>query len=120
MGAWWPGFGYFEKYDTYTLGRFRHIGEQLRLNVPINPDLKVSLVQGFGTGRDGAFSYGTAASSPLYASKVGAVLLAYGDLRVAYKKFLDVGLHYNNEWTRDPYLTAAGRRERRQSVYSSR
>ena len=106
MGAWWPGFGYFEKYDTFTLGRFRHIGEQLRLTVPINPDLKVSLVQGFGTGRDGAFSYGTAQSSPLYASKVGAVLLAYGDVRVAYKKFLDVGLHYNNEWTRDPYLTA--------------
>ncbi len=25
-GAWWPSFGYFEKYDTYTLGRFRQLG----------------------------------------------------------------------------------------------
>ena len=33
-GALWPKFGYFEKYDTYTLGRFRHIGEQLKLTVP--------------------------------------------------------------------------------------
>ena len=34
VGAWWPSFGYFEKYDTYTLGRFRQIGEQLQLTVP--------------------------------------------------------------------------------------
>ena len=29
-GAWWPSFGYMEKYDTYTLGRFRQMGEQLQ------------------------------------------------------------------------------------------
>ena len=38
VGAWWPAFGYFEKYDTYTLGRFRQIGEQAsplkRLGIP--------------------------------------------------------------------------------------
>ncbi|HET7545676.1 MAG TPA: hypothetical protein VFK05_37670, partial [Polyangiaceae bacterium] len=106
MGAWWPGFGYFEKYDTFTLGRFRHIGEQAKLKLPVNPDLTLELVQGFGTGRDGSFGYSVAQNSPLYASKVGAVLLAYGNLRAKYKQFLDVGLHFNNEWTRDPYLTA--------------
>ncbi len=57
-GAWWPKFGYFEKYDTYTLGRFRQIGEQLKLTVPLSPDLTVAVVQGFGTGRDGSFNYG--------------------------------------------------------------
>jgi hypothetical protein len=106
MGAWWPSFGYFEKYDTYTLGRFRQLGEQARLTVPVNPDLKLEFVEGFGTGRDGAFSYSTAASSPLYASKVGADLLAYANVRVMYKDRVNVGLHYNHEWTRDPYLTA--------------
>lgn len=106
MGAWWPGFGYFEKYDTFTLGRFRHIGEQARLTIPVNPDLKLELIEGFGTGRDGAFSYNVAASSPLYASKVGALLLAYGNVRMTYKNIVDLGLHYNHEWTRDPYLTA--------------
>ena len=106
MGAWWPGFGYFEKYDTFTLGRFRHIGEQLKLSVPVSADLRLELVEGFGTGRDGAFSYTVAANSPLYASKVGADLLAYANVRLQYKKFLDAGLHYNTEWTRDPYLTA--------------
>jgi len=108
MGAWWPGFGYFEKYDTFTLGRFRHIGEQLRLTVPVDSDLTLSVVEGFGTGRDGSFGYQVANTSPLYASKVGADLLAYGNLRVTYKKNVDVGLHYNTEWTRDPNLTADG------------
>jgi hypothetical protein len=105
MGAWWPGFGYFEKYDTFTLGRFRQIGEQLKLTVPLNPDLTATLVQGFGTGRDGSFGYGIAANSPLYASQVGADLIAYGNLRVTYGKSVDIGLHYNREWTRDPYLS---------------
>jgi hypothetical protein len=106
MGAWWPSFGYFEKYDTFTLGRFRQIGEQLKLTVPLNPDLTATLVQGFGTGRDGSFSYSIANNSPLYASTVGADLIAYGNLQVTYKKYVDIGLHYNREWTRDPYLTA--------------
>jgi hypothetical protein len=107
MGAWWPGFGYFEKYDTYTLGRFRQMGEQLRITVPVNPDLKLEVVQGFGTSRDGSFNYSVAASSPLYAAKVGADLLAYGNIRLTYKKNVDVSLHLNNEWTRDPYLVGA-------------
>ncbi|MES1178993.1 MAG: hypothetical protein ABUL62_32050 [Myxococcales bacterium] len=106
MGAWWPGFGYFEKYDTFTLGRFRHIGEQLKVTVPVDRDLSFEVVEGFGTARDGAFSYSTATNSPLYASKVGADLIAYANLRMKYKKYVDIGLHYNNEWTRDPYLTA--------------
>lgn len=106
MGAWWPSFGYFEKYDTYLLGRFRHIGEQIRLTVPIDRDFTLAVAQGFGTGRDGAFSYNVAASSPLYASKVGANLLAYANVRVSYKRNVDFALHYNTEWTRDPYLTA--------------
>ncbi|MEO6599264.1 MAG: hypothetical protein ABIQ16_05285 [Polyangiaceae bacterium] len=109
MGAWWPSFGYFEKYDTYTLGRFRQIGEQIKLTVPVNSDLKLELVEGFGVGRDGKFDYSVAASSPLYASRVGAILLAYANVQLAYKKYFDVGLHYNNEWSRDPYnLALAG------------
>ena len=104
MGAWWPGYGYFEKYDTFTLGRFRQIGEELRLNVSVTPDLTATLVEGFGTGRDGSYDYGVAANSPLYAAKVGADLIAWGNLKVAYKKYADIGLHYNYEFTRDPYL----------------
>lgn len=106
MGAWWPSFGYFEKYDTYTLGRFHQIGEQVRLTTTVATDATLTLVEGFGMGRDGAFSYNVAASSPLYASKVGADLLAYVNAKFAYKRILDIGVHYNHEWTRDPYLTA--------------
>src|SRR5580698_8779246 len=52
-GAWWPSFGYFEKYDTYTLGRFRQLGGQLKATVPFTPDWTFTGVGGFGTGRDG-------------------------------------------------------------------
>jgi len=106
MGAWWPGFGYFEKYDTFTLGRFRQVGEQLKLTVPLNPDLKATLVEGFGTGRDGSFKYGKADTNALYATNVGADLIAYVNAQIKYKKYADIGVHYNREWTRDPYLTA--------------
>jgi len=106
MGAWWPGFGYFEKYDTFTLGRFRQIGEQLKLTVPLGPDLTATLVEGFGTGRDGSYSPIVAQNSPLYASKTGVDLLAYANLQITYKKLAEIGLHYNYEWTRDPRLTA--------------
>ncbi len=102
MGAWWPKFGYFEKYDTYTLGRFRQMGEQLNLTVPLSPDLTVSLVQGFGTGRDGSFSL---LAPPLYAATTGLDLLTYENIQLTYKKYVDVGLHYNTEWTADPNLT---------------
>jgi hypothetical protein len=100
-GAWWPKFGYFEKYDTYTLGQYRQLGEQVRLAVPVSPDLKVTLVQGFGTGRDGSFNI----SSPApYQSQVGLALLHYEHVQVTYKDLVDVGLHFNYQWTRDPHL----------------
>ena len=41
-GAFWPSFGYFEKYDTYTLGRFRQLGAQLKLTAPLSPDVTVT------------------------------------------------------------------------------
>ncbi len=105
MGAWWPGYGYFEKYDTFTLGRFRHIGEQLKFTVPVSPELTVTLEQGFGVARDGKFDYSTANQSPLYAGMVGSNLVAYGNLRADYLKYASLGLHYNREWTRDPDMT---------------
>jgi hypothetical protein len=105
MGAWWPQFGYFEKYDTYTLGRFRQLGEQLKLTLPLNPDLTVTVVQGFGTNRDGAYNFTMNNISPLYAGKTGVDLLAYGNLQLTYQQVADIGLHYNYEFTRDPRLT---------------
>jgi hypothetical protein len=100
VGSWWPGFGYMEKYDTYTLGRFRQIGEQLKLTVPVN-DLTFSVVHGFGTGRDGSFNYG---SPPFYGAIVAADLLTYLNLQVSYAKVFDFAIHYNTEWTADPNL----------------
>jgi len=105
VGAWWPHFGYFEKYDTYTLGQFRQVGEQLRLTVPINPDLKVTAVQGFGTSRDGSFSINFPAP---YQGQVGLDLIHYENVSVSYKKYVDIGIHYNNEWSRDPFLWQSG------------
>ena len=105
MGAFWPSFGYFEKYDTYTLGRFRHIGEQLKFTLPVSPDLNVTLTQGFGTGRDGSFNI---LSPAPYQATVGLDLVHYEHVRVAYKDFVDVGLHFNHQWTRDPNLTQRG------------
>lgn len=104
MGAWWPGYGYFEKYDTFTLGRFRHIGEELRLTVPVNPDFTAVLAHGFGTGRDGSFKY-AATQNPLYNSETAADLITWVNLQLAYKKYAALGLHYNYEWTADPRLT---------------
>ena len=101
MGAWWPKFGYFEKYDTYTLGRFRQIGEQLKLTVPLNPDLTVTLVEGFGTDRDGSFNY---LAPPFYGSIVGLDLLTWWNLELIYDKYVDISFHYNTEWTADPNL----------------
>jgi hypothetical protein len=101
-GAWWPSFGYFSKYDTLTLGRFRMVGEQLKITVPVG-DLKATLYQGFGTGRDGSF---TLLSPPPYQAKVGLDLLHYEHLELAYKDYVQVGVHYNSQWTRDPRLFA--------------
>jgi hypothetical protein len=107
MGAFWPTYGYFEKYDTCTLGRFRQIGEQLKLTIPVNPNLTVTAVHGFGTNRDGSYSPLIAATSPLFAGKTGADLLTWVNLQLGYRSTVevDIGLHGNLEWTRDPYLT---------------
>lgn len=108
-GAFWPKFGTFDKYDTYTLGRFRQMGEQIELTVPVSSDLTVALTQGFGTGRDGQYNPG---APPPYNFSVGLSLLHYEHLRVAYKDYVDVGLHYNHSWTRDPNVyqsTVVGR-----------
>jgi hypothetical protein len=98
-GAWWPKFGYFEKYDTYTLGRFRQMGEQLRLSVPLNPDLTVVLTQGFGTNRDGSFNPGGPA---FYGSSTALDLLMYYNAQVKFNSILDASIHYNTMWTQDP------------------
>jgi hypothetical protein len=105
VGAWWPRFGYFAKYDTYTLGQFRQVGEQLKLTIPVNPDLTVTLVQGFGTNRDGQFNYTAVAP---FQGTVGLDLIHYENIRLSYKKYVDVGLHHNREWTRDPFLLPSG------------
>ena len=104
-GAWWPSFGYFEKYDTYTLGRFRQIGEQLKFALPLSSDLTLALVQGFGTSRDGSYNFTVATANPLYAGTTGLDLLHYENVRLTYGKYVDIGLHFNNMWTRDPTLT---------------
>jgi hypothetical protein len=101
VGAWWPSFGYFEKYDTYTLGRFRQLGEQLKLTVPLNSDVTLTAVEGFGTGRDGSFNTG---APPFYGAVTGIDLLTYAHVKLSYAKLADVGVHFNTEWTADPNL----------------
>jgi hypothetical protein len=105
MGSFWPQFGYVEKYDTFTLGRFRMLGEQATLTLPLTDDLKVKVFQGFGTNRDGSYNF-TATNTPLYNGRTGVDLIAYGHVQVSYRKFVDLGLHYNYTFTRDPNITA--------------
>lgn len=102
VGAFWPQFGYFAQYDTYTLGRFRQIGEQLQLTVPASADIAVTATQGFGTSRDGTFVYQI--NPPIYGAKAGIDLIVYEHLALTYKKVLNVGLHHNSQWTMDPNL----------------
>jgi hypothetical protein len=104
MGAWWPKFGYFEKYDTYTLGRFRQIGEQAQLTVPFTSDLTVAVIEGFGTARDGSYNFTINNISPLYAGQTNLDLMAWFNLQVIYQKLFDIGLHVNTEWMADPSL----------------
>ena len=106
MGSFWPQFGYVEKYDTFTLGRFRMLGEQATLTLPLSDDLKVKVFQGFGTNRDGAYNFTLQNTNPLYAGRTGVDLIAYGHVQISYRKFFDLGLHYNYTFTRDPNLTA--------------
>jgi hypothetical protein len=105
MGAFWPKFGYFAKYDTFTLGQFRQVGEQVKLTLPLNPDFALAIVQGFGTGRDGSFNVTV---NPLYGGKTGIDLLHYENIQFTYKKYVDIGIHYNDEWTADPNLFDRG------------
>lgn len=105
VGSWWPKFGQFAKYDTYTLGQMRQLGEQLRLTLPFNPDVTVTLVQGFGTNRDGSYNYGTGGAPPIYGATTGMDLIHYDNIEFAFKKYVDLGLHFNTQWTRDPNLT---------------
>jgi hypothetical protein len=104
VGAWWPRFGYFEKYDTYTLGRFRQIGGQGTLTVPFGPDFTVVLTGGFGTARDGSYNFTLNNISPLYAGQTDLDLLTWINLQLLYQKYVDVGLHLNTEWMADPSL----------------
>ena len=104
-GAWWPSFGYFEKYDTYTLGRFRQLGGQLQLMVPWSSDLTVTGTAGLGTSRDGSFNPGAPA---FYGAITGVDLITYLNLKISYAKYADVGFHFNTEWTADPNLTQQG------------
>lgn len=103
VGAWWPKFGTFDKYDTYTLGRFRQLGEQVKLTLPFNPDVTMILVHGFGTNRDGSMNY--TVNPPIYGATTGMDLIHYENLELAFKKYVDLGLHFNTQWTRDPNLT---------------
>ncbi|RYZ05374.1 MAG: hypothetical protein EOO73_20340 [Myxococcales bacterium] len=108
-GSWWPKFGRFEKYDTYTLGQYRQLGEQLKLTIPVTEDFKATVIQGFGTGRDGSFSI---LAPPPYQARVGLNLIHYAHLQANYKDVVEVGLHHNAQWTRDPNLllqTSAGK-----------
>ena len=100
-GAWWPRFGYFEKYDTYTLGRFRQMGGQLKLDVPqfLNPDLRLVVTGGFGTNRDGSFNTGAPA---FYGSQTSIDLLTYINFQFIFSNILDASVHYNTMWTADP------------------
>ena len=102
VGSWWPKFGQFAKYDTYTLGQMRQLGEQLRLTLPFNPDVTMTLVQGFGTNRDGSINYSV---NPQYWATTGMDLIHYDNVQLSFKKYLDLGLHFNTQWTRDPNLT---------------
>ncbi len=105
VGSWWPKFGQFAKYDTYTLGQMRQLGEQLRLTLPLNPDLTMTLVQGFGTNRDGSYNNNIGGAPPIYGATTGMDLLHYDNIELAFKKYVDLGLHFNTQWTRDPNLT---------------
>jgi len=103
MGAWWPRFGYFEKYDTYTLGRYRQIGEQAKLTVPLSSDLTVALVEGFGTSRDGAYNF-SIQGNPLYAGQTNIDLMTWENLEVKYKTYVDADVHFSTQWMADPSL----------------
>jgi hypothetical protein len=98
MGAWWNKFGNIDKYDTYLFARTHVMGEALRIDFPVTPDLTFKIVDGFGANR--------AASETSTAT--GTTLLHYLHLGGNYKKMLTVGLNYNDSWTKDPSIFENG------------
>jgi hypothetical protein len=65
----------------------------------------MTLVQGFGTNRDGTYNSSIGAAPPLYGATTGMDLINYDNIELAFKKYVDLGLHFNTQWTRDPNLT---------------
>jgi len=104
VGAWWPRFGYFEKYDTYTLGRFRQIGGQATLTAPFGPNFTAVLTGGFGTARDGSYNFSLNNISPLYAGQTDLDLLTWLNLQLLVQKYVSADFHFNTEWMADPSL----------------
>jgi hypothetical protein len=92
-GVFWQRWGMFGKYDTYVFGRFHQSGEALQVDLPINSDLQLRLVHGFGVNRGGSPSAGT-----------GVTLLNYLHAALSYQKLATLGVYYNDSWTKDPTL----------------
>jgi len=63
-------------------GAFAKIGEQLKLTVPLPSGLTVSVVQSFGTGRDGSFNY---LAPPFYGAITGLDLLTWAKRQLTYR-----------------------------------
>ena len=64
-------------------------------------DVTLTVYQGFGSGRDGSSNI---LAPPPYQATVGLLLLHYEHVQLTLWKAIDVALHYNSEWTRDPNL----------------
>ena len=104
VGAFWPTFGYFPAYDTYTMGRIRQIGERIDLKVPFTSNFTVTLTQGVGGNRNGFASVGTVPVVGISNKDTTTALdlLAYANLAIDYRDNVHVGLHWNMSWTNDP------------------
>ena len=104
-GAWWPRFGYHVKYDTYTLGLFRQLGGQVHFALSTPSGFATGHYFGFGTARDGSYNYQIGGAPPIYGAEAGLGLIAYTHQKVSYKDYVELGVHLNRQWTRDPRLT---------------
>jgi hypothetical protein len=104
VGAFWPTFGYFPAYDTYTMGRIRQIGERIDLKVPFTSNFTVTLTQGVGGNRNGFASVGTVPVVGISNKDTTTALdlLTYANLAIDYRDNVHVGLHWNRSWTTDP------------------
>ncbi len=103
VGAFWPVFGYFPVYDTYTMGRIRQLGVRFDLTVPATSNLKITLTSGFGGNRNGFVSVGTVPVVGITNATTTALdVLTYANLAIDYRDTVHVGLHWNRSWTSDP------------------